>query len=131
MLKKEYFLEGPVIERALVREVIIPTENLVGEIDTKQEIWGYLMGDKVGMIGVFETSGVGKTTIMQHVYNDLKRETKSQIVIWVTVSYPLNVFEVQKNITEAMGVELQAKDQMKRVATLMDIMGREFCANIR
>ncbi|GLU15305.1 hypothetical protein SLE2022_318060 [Rubroshorea leprosula] len=100
----------------------IPTENLEGETSTKERIWEYLMGDEVGMIGVCGIGGVGKTTIMKHVNNDLLRENRFQKVIWVTVSYPLNIFEVQKKIAKAMGAELQDEEQMRRVATLMDMM---------
>ncbi|GLT51636.1 hypothetical protein SLA2020_250330 [Shorea laevis] len=83
------------------------------------------MGDEVGTIGVCGIGGVGKTTIMKHVNNDLLRENRFQKVIWVTVSYPFNVFEVQKKIVDAMDVKLREdEEQMRRVAKLMEIMGR-------
>ncbi|GKV15101.1 hypothetical protein SLEP1_g25902 [Rubroshorea leprosula] len=90
MLDKGSFPEGLVIERAPAHGNIIPTENLVGEISTKEEIWRYLMGDEVGMIGVCGIGGVGKTTIMKNLHNDLQREIRFEKVIWVTVSHPLN-----------------------------------------
>ncbi|GLU15350.1 hypothetical protein SLE2022_318480 [Rubroshorea leprosula] len=119
------FPEGLVIGGAPAREVIIPTENLVGQISTKEEIWGYLMGDEFGMIGVCGIGGVGKTTIMEHVYNDLRKETKFQKFLWVTVSHPLNVFELQKKISGGMGETLSEDEEEKmRAAELMGIMGR-------
>ncbi|GLT25293.1 hypothetical protein SLA2020_004310 [Shorea laevis] len=125
MHEKGSFPEGLVIERAPSRGNIIPTENLVGEISTKEEIWGYLMGDNVGMIGVCGIGGVGKTTIMKNVHNDLQREIRFQKVIWVTVSYPLNVFELQKKIVGAMGQRLiEDEEVMMRAAALMEIMRR-------
>ncbi|GLU15304.1 hypothetical protein SLE2022_318050 [Rubroshorea leprosula] len=129
VVKKIYergiFSEGLVIGEAPAREVIIPTENLVGEISTKEEIWGYLMGDEFGIIGVCGIGGVGKTTIMEHVYNDLRKETKFQKFLWVTVSHPLNVFELQKKIAGGMGETLsEDKEEKMRAAELMDIMGR-------
>ncbi|GLT31081.1 hypothetical protein SLA2020_058440 [Shorea laevis] len=120
------FNEGLVIERAPAHGNIIPTENLVGEISTKEEIWGYLMGDEVGMIGVCGIGGVGKTTIMKNLHNDLQRETRFQNVIWVTVSHPLNVFELQKKIAGAMGERLREEEEvMMRAAGLMEIMRRK------
>ncbi|GLU15316.1 hypothetical protein SLE2022_318160 [Rubroshorea leprosula] len=119
------FTGSLVIARPPAPGSIIPTENLVGETSAKERIWEYLMGDEVGMIGVCGIGGVGKTAIMKHVNNDLLRENRFQNVIWVTVSYPFNVFEVQKKIAEAMAVKLQDEEQMRRVATLMDIMGRK------
>ncbi|GKU91010.1 hypothetical protein SLEP1_g4940 [Rubroshorea leprosula] len=123
MLEKGSFPEGLVIERAPACAVIIPTENLVGEISTKEEIWGYLMGDEVGMIGVCGIGGVGKTTIMKSLHNDLQRETRFQKVIWVTVSHPLNVFVLQKKIAGAMGERLPEDEEvMMRATALMEIM---------
>ncbi|GLU05990.1 hypothetical protein SLE2022_230600 [Rubroshorea leprosula] len=125
MLKKGSFPEGLVIERAPARGNRIPTENLVGQISTREEIWGYLMGDEVGMIGVCGIGGVGKTAIMKNLNNDLLREPRFQEVIWVTVSHPLNVFELQKMIAGAMRERLLDDDEvMMRAGALMDIMGR-------
>ncbi|GKV31681.1 hypothetical protein SLEP1_g40353 [Rubroshorea leprosula] len=129
MYEKGSFPEDLLIERAPARGNRIPTEDLVGEISTKEEIWGYLMGDEVGMIGVCGIGGVGKTTIMKHLHNDLQSETRFQKVIWVTVSHPLNVFELQKKIAGAMGERLLNDDEdddgvMMRAGALMDIMGR-------
>ncbi|GLT35763.1 hypothetical protein SLA2020_101900 [Shorea laevis] len=122
------FSEGLVINRATVDHgIIIPTENLVGEISTKDEIWGYLMGNQVRMIGVIGIGGVGKTTIMKHINNELLRGNHMfHKVLWVTVSYPLNIFELQKNIASAMGERLSEyeQDQMRRAAKLMKIVER-------
>ncbi|GLU15402.1 hypothetical protein SLE2022_318970 [Rubroshorea leprosula] len=119
------FSEGLVIERAPAPGIIIPTENLEGVISTKDKILGYLMGDEVGMIGVCGIGGVGKTTIMKHVNNDLLTSSIFQKVIWVTVSYPLNVFDLQKKIALALGKTLREhEEEMKRAAALMDIMRR-------
>ncbi|GKV31702.1 hypothetical protein SLEP1_g40373 [Rubroshorea leprosula] len=82
MLEKGSFPGGLFIDRAPARGNRIPTENLVGEISTKEEIWGYLIGDEVGMIGVCGIGGVGKTTIMKNLHNDLQGETRFQKVIW-------------------------------------------------
>ncbi|GKV50714.1 hypothetical protein SLEP1_g57413 [Rubroshorea leprosula] len=125
MLDKGSFPEGLVIERAPAHGNIIPTENLVGQISIKEEIWGYLMGDEVGMIGVCGIGGVGKTTIMENLHNDLQKETRFQKVIWVIVSHPLNVFKLQNQIANAMGERLRDDEEVKmRAAALMEIMRR-------
>ncbi|GKV44717.1 hypothetical protein SLEP1_g51876 [Rubroshorea leprosula] len=123
--ERRIFEGGLGIERAPACGIVIPTENLEGEISTRDEIWEHLMGNKVGMIGVCGIGGVGKTTIMKHVNNDLLTGNRFQKVIWVIVSYPLNIFEVQKEIAEAMGVKLQDEKQMRRAAALMEIMRRK------
>ncbi|GKV49482.1 hypothetical protein SLEP1_g56233 [Rubroshorea leprosula] len=117
------FTEGLVIERAPAPGLIFPTENLEGS--SKDEIWKCLMGNEVGMIGVCGIGGVGKTTIMQHINNDLVREGRFQKVIWVVVSYPLKVSELQTKIVDAMKKTLREKEEMRRAAELMEIMGRE------
>ncbi|GKU91015.1 hypothetical protein SLEP1_g4945 [Rubroshorea leprosula] len=122
------FEGGLGIKRAPACGMVIPTENLEGEISTKDEIWEHLMGNKVGMIGVCGIGGVGKTTIMKHVNNDLLTGSRFQKVIWVTVSYPLNVLELQKKIALAMGRSLpEDKEEIMRAAALMEIMGRNGC----
>ncbi|GKV44457.1 hypothetical protein SLEP1_g51640 [Rubroshorea leprosula] len=124
MQERGNFNEGLVIERPPARGIRIPTENIEGEISTKGEIQKHLMDDQVGMIGVCGIGGVGKTTIMKHIHNDLLREDKFQKVMWVTVSYPLNVFALQKKIADAMNEKLKEDDEeMIRAAALMDIMG--------
>ncbi|GKV51937.1 hypothetical protein SLEP1_g58550 [Rubroshorea leprosula] len=118
------FNEGLVIETAPPRGIMIPTEKIEGEISTKDEIQKHLMDDKVGMIGVCGIGGVGKTTIMKHINNALLSKGRFQKVIWVTVSYPLNVLELQKKIALAMGKTLpEDEEKMIRAAALMDIMG--------
>ncbi|GKU91004.1 hypothetical protein SLEP1_g4935 [Rubroshorea leprosula] len=125
MIEKGRFPEGLFIERAPAHGNIIPIENLVGEISTKEEIWRYLMGDEVELIGVCGTGGVGKTTIMKNLHNDLQRETRFQKVIWVTVSYPLNIFELQRKVADAMGERLRDNEEvMIRAGALMEIMRR-------
>ncbi|GLT30523.1 hypothetical protein SLA2020_053180 [Shorea laevis] len=84
------------------------------------------MGDEVGMIGVCGIGGVGKTTIIKNLHNDLQRGSKFQKVIWITVSHPLNVFELQKKIASAMGERLREEEEvMMRAAALMEIMRRK------
>ncbi|GLU15381.1 hypothetical protein SLE2022_318780 [Rubroshorea leprosula] len=115
--------EALVIAKAPAQGIIIPTENLEGAKSVKEKLWGYLMGDEVGMIGLCGIGGVGKTTIMKHVNNDLLKGNRFQKVIWVTVSYPLNVFALQKNIAVAMGETLRKdEEEMRRAAKLTDIM---------
>ncbi|GLU15757.1 hypothetical protein SLE2022_322250 [Rubroshorea leprosula] len=118
------FPNGLVVDKPS-RGIIMPTENLVGEDFAKGKIWGNLMGNEVGMIGVCGIGGVGKTTIMKNINNELVRQTRFGKVIWVTVSYPLDVIKLQENIARAFDVELpKGEDKERRAAELMGIMGR-------
>ncbi|GLU15737.1 hypothetical protein SLE2022_322060 [Rubroshorea leprosula] len=118
------FPDGLTVDRP-PRGIILPTENVVGEDSAKEKIWGYLTGNEVRKIGVCGIGGVGKTTIMKHINNELLRVTNFDRVIWVTVSYPLNVIKLQENIVRAMDDKLrlpEGEDKVRRAATLMSIM---------
>ena len=49
----------------------LPPSSLAGKgpAKTKKKIWDCLMDVNVGVFGVCGMGGVGKTTIMKHVYN--------------------------------------------------------------
>ncbi|GKV50962.1 hypothetical protein SLEP1_g57639 [Rubroshorea leprosula] len=105
--------------------IILPTENVVGEDFVEEKIWGYLMGNEVRKIGVCGDGGIGKTTIMKHINNELLSVTKFDRVIWVHVSYPLSVINLQENIAHAIDDKLRlpkGEDKVRRAATLMSIM---------
>ncbi|KAK2639164.1 hypothetical protein Ddye_026959 [Dipteronia dyeriana] len=54
--------------------VTLPTPELVGETTVKEKNWAYLMGYSVCKIGVCGMKGIGKTTIMKHIHDDLLKE---------------------------------------------------------
>ncbi|GKV15056.1 hypothetical protein SLEP1_g25858 [Rubroshorea leprosula] len=117
------FPDGLIVDRPPSRGVIMPIEKVVGETFAKEKIWGYLMGNEVGMIGVCGIGGVGKTTIMKNINNELVRHTEFNKVIWVTVSYPLDVIKLQENIAHGFGEELpKDEDKEMRSAKLTGIM---------
>ncbi|GLT41864.1 hypothetical protein SLA2020_158960 [Shorea laevis] len=115
------------IDRSPTQGIILPTENVVGENSTKEKIWEYLMGKEVGKIGVCGIGGVGKTTLMKHINNELLRVTDFDRVIWVTVSYPLNVSKLQVNIACAIVLDdrhglQEGGDKERQASKLMSIM---------
>ncbi|GLT56444.1 hypothetical protein SLA2020_294830 [Shorea laevis] len=115
------------IDRSPTRGIILPIENVVGDDSAKEKIWGYLMGNEVGKIGVCGIGGVGKTTIMKHINNELLRVTDFDRVIRVTVSYPLNVSKLQENIAHAVLLDdrqglQEVEDKERRAYELMSIM---------
>ncbi|GLT32650.1 hypothetical protein SLA2020_073010 [Shorea laevis] len=118
------FPEGLVIERPQPIGITLPTETMVGEVDVEEKIWGYLRSHEVGMIGVCGIGGVGKTTVMKHIHNELLDEaTGFKKVLWVTVSHPVNVFRLQGDITRKMGKSLPKDgDELERASKLMKVM---------
>ncbi|GLT60310.1 hypothetical protein SLA2020_330820 [Shorea laevis] len=124
ILQRGSFPEGLVVNKPRPATALpLPVENLEGEVSVKERIWGYLTGNEVPMIGVCGIGGVGKTTIMKHIHNKLPCTFDK--VIWVTVSYPLNVVRLQHEIAKGMKENLlENEDQQRRASELMEMMGR-------
>ncbi|OMO55618.1 Disease resistance protein [Corchorus capsularis] len=101
--------------------------KLVGERDVKERIWRCLMedDDQVGKIGVCGMGGIGKTTIMMHIYNDLLKETKFGRVIWITVSQAFNVGKLQNDIASRLNERLDDDDAIMRAGKLSKMLERQ------
>ncbi|GKV32559.1 hypothetical protein SLEP1_g41155 [Rubroshorea leprosula] len=106
--------------------VELPTMELQGREDVKEKILACLMGDEVTKLGVWGMGGVGKTTIMKHVYNELLKERKFKIVIWVTVSQPLDIYNLQKQIATILKEEkiLEQQNASVRAGMLLQVLER-------
>ncbi|XP_040948714.1 disease resistance protein At4g27190 [Gossypium hirsutum] len=103
----------------------LPTSELVGEEAVRNEIWACLMQEEVSKIGVWGMGGVGKTTIMKHIHNDLLKEQRFERVIWVTISKEFNVMKVQDNIASALEVKKyldKEEDKLRRAAILSEML---------
>ncbi|MFQ6656390.1 hypothetical protein Gotur_026511, partial [Gossypium turneri] len=81
------------------------------------------MQEEVSKIGVWGMGGVGKTTIIKHIHNDILKQQRFERVILVTISKEFNVMKVQDNIAS----ELEAKeyldkeeDKLRRAAILSE-----------
>ncbi|GLT37199.1 hypothetical protein SLA2020_115310 [Shorea laevis] len=101
---------------------------MVGEVNVKEKIWKYLMSHEIGIIGVCGIGGVGKTTVMKHIHNELLNKARNKAiefkkVVWVTVSHPLNVFTLQDHVARAMKESLSdCWDELSRASRLMEAL---------
>ncbi|KAK5834134.1 hypothetical protein PVK06_018008 [Gossypium arboreum] len=105
----------------------LPTSELVGEEAARKEIWACLMQEEVKKIGVWGMGGVGKTTIMKHIHNDLLKEQRFERVIWVTISKEFNVLKVQHDIASALKLKKdwpKEGDKLRRAAILSEMLKR-------
>lgn len=119
------FPVGLVIDEPATAGMTLPTEKLEGGIDVKKQIWDCFLNDEMGVIGLYGIGGVGKTSIMKHVNNELLKETSGfSKVIWVTVSHPLNVARLQCSIAEKItGKKLpEDRDELDLASDLLRLM---------
>ncbi|TYI84934.1 hypothetical protein E1A91_D05G402300v1 [Gossypium mustelinum] len=83
----------------------LPTTDIVG-ISREEEICNYLMKQEVRMLGVWGMPGLGKTTIMKHIYNKLMEGNKFSKMIWITVSEGADIRRLQNDIARILSIDL-------------------------
>ncbi|MBA0776468.1 hypothetical protein Gotri_011462 [Gossypium trilobum] len=99
------------------------TSELVGEEAVREEIWSCLMQEQVSKIGVWGMGGVGKTTIMKHIHNDLLKEQQFERVIWVTISKEFDIVKLQDDIASALnGYMPKEGNKVRRAAILSELL---------
>ncbi|KAK5795133.1 hypothetical protein PVK06_036390 [Gossypium arboreum] len=96
------FSGGLVVNDPSTKAVNLPTPEVVGVTNVREEIYQYLMGEAVESIGVWGMGGIGKTTIMKDVHNRLLEESKFRKLIWVTVSQVFDIRKLQKDIASQL-----------------------------
>ncbi|KAM3696014.1 hypothetical protein ACJW31_06G006000 [Castanea mollissima] len=91
-----------------------PTTTLVGESTTEktiERVREHLLDEKFRRIAVCGMGGIGKTTVIKQINNDLLKERdKFDKVIWVTVSKPSSVFKLQEDIARKLDPRAQKLD---------------------
>ncbi|GLU14673.1 hypothetical protein SLE2022_312310 [Rubroshorea leprosula] len=129
---KEIFDEGEkytkvdailVVDDHSRKGVAIPIPELKGRDATKTKILKYLVEDKITRIGVCGLGGIGKTTIIKHVHNELlNSETKFKKVVLVTVTKQFDIIKLQKDIASQLKVSLPNGNATMCAAVLSDML---------
>ncbi|GLT87470.1 hypothetical protein SLE2022_055520 [Rubroshorea leprosula] len=103
----------------------LPVSKLQSNEAVKAKILAYLKGEEVAKLGVWGMGGIGKTTIMKHIHNELQEqpERKFKKRIWVTVSQNFQIYKLQEQIASSLKEELP-KDQniVMRAAKLSEML---------
>nr|XP_034897865.1 probable disease resistance protein At4g27220 [Populus alba]XP_034897866.1 probable disease resistance protein At4g27220 [Populus alba] len=98
------------------------TTKLVGQASdrNKETIWSWLMKDDVLSVGIYGMGGVGKTSLVTHIHNQLlQRPSSLNYVFWVTVSQNFTISKLQYLIAKAINLDLSnEEDEKKRAAKL-------------
>jgi disease resistance protein RPS2 len=108
------------------RGVPLPTSSTkpVGQAfeENTKVIWSLLMDDKVSTIGIYGMGGVGKTTILKHIYNELReRKDICDHVWWVIVSQDFSINRLQNLIAKRLDLNLSSEDDdLYRTAKLSE-----------
>ncbi|KAE8678092.1 Nbs-lrr resistance protein [Hibiscus syriacus] len=123
-----HFSGGLVVNDPSIIAVKLPASEVVGSTSVREEIYQYLMGDDVGMIGVCGMGGIGKTTIMKDVHNRLLKESKFRKLIWVTVSQEFDIRRLQTNIECQLGGNLSDdEDTIVRDVGILETTSNDGC----
>ncbi|KAB2032590.1 hypothetical protein ES319_D05G384600v1 [Gossypium barbadense] len=127
---KEFLDKAPNASEALAMDgpsggLPLPTSELVGEEAARKEIWACLMQEEVKKIGVWGMGGVGKTTIMKHIHNDILKEQRFERVVWDAISKESSVMKVQDDIASALKLKEDLAiegDKLRRAAILSEML---------
>jgi len=93
--------------------------KLVGRAfeENKNVIWSLLKDDKFSTIAIYGMGGVGKTTMLQHIHNELlERRGISHHIYWVTVSRDFSINRLQNLVATCLDLDLSREDDNLRRA---------------
>ncbi|XP_058106507.1 disease resistance protein SUMM2-like [Magnolia sinica] len=126
--EKGRFSEG-LLTDLLPESGSMPTTKLVGRTTAErnlEQIWETLMDQEVRTIGVYGMGGVGKTTIMTHIFNKIQSAGILGTAIWVTVSNDSNIERLQNGIARVIELKLSnEEDEMRRKMKLFEALKRK------
>ncbi|GLT96112.1 hypothetical protein SLE2022_137580 [Rubroshorea leprosula] len=111
-----------VIDDPSALAVELRTSELQGNEAVKGQILACLKGEEVTMLGVWGMGGVGKTTIMKHVYNGLLTAGKFKKIIWATVSQNSDTYNLQEQIACSLQEELEKHQNTTNRASMLSKM---------
>nr|GMC55550.1 probable disease resistance protein At1g12290 isoform X2 [Ipomoea batatas] len=85
------------------------------------KIYKLVEDENVRSIGVYGMGGVGKTTLVKHIHNQILRNDPRANVYWVTVSHDFNLRKLQDNIAKSAGIDLSDdQNEVQRAAILLN-----------
>ncbi|XP_028775877.1 probable disease resistance protein At5g63020 [Neltuma alba] len=84
----------------------MPQDEVVGLDLMFNEVWKSIEEENVGIIGLHGMGGVGKTTLLKRINNELgKRRQEFDFVMWVVVSKEPNLDSIMDNIRKLVRIE--------------------------
>lgn len=105
------FRDSLVVDPPVSHGEELPTTIFVGQSTTErtiERVREHLLDENFRRIAVYGMGGIGKTTVMKQINNDLSKERdKFDNIIWVSVSKPSSVFKLQEDIARKLDLDLR------------------------
>lgn len=126
LIQEGAFSGGLTFEAQDSQGFLFPTIEVVGQKfeESKNMIRECLSDDDILSVGIYGMGGVGKTTLVMHIRNELLTCPNTS-VFWVTVSQNFSIHKLQNDIARVLGADLKATDDDRiRAAILAEALGR-------
>ncbi|XP_048333023.1 probable disease resistance protein At4g27220 [Ziziphus jujuba] len=120
LIQQGQFPKGLTLEVHGNQQTELITTKLIGQKFQQHKIvvWERLRSGNVSKIGVYGMGGVGKTTLVTPIHNELLAHPDFT-VSWVTVSQNFSIRKLQSNIAKKTGLILENDDdERERAANL-------------
>lgn len=94
---------------------LIPTSSSVGHYQAFQQVCNSIKDDTVGSIGTYGMGGVGKTTLIKRVHNELLPTCDFHDIIWIVVSKEVDEKRIQRSIMNKLALpydDLKTEDEL-------------------
>ncbi|KAF7835885.1 putative disease resistance protein [Senna tora] len=104
---QRFSMVGEVAHKLPTRLAIdMPPDETVGLDLMFTKVWDSIEAENVGVIGLYGMGGVGKTTLLKKINNELgKRMLDFNLVMWIVVSKEPNLDSIMENIRKQIGIE--------------------------
>ncbi|KAJ7942942.1 Disease resistance protein [Quillaja saponaria] len=89
------------------------------------EIMEALKDPDLDMIGLYGLGGVGKTTLLEDIVRKAEKDNLFDVVVMTTVTQTQEVYKIQKEIAEMLGMKLGEDSEIIRASRLHDRLKQE------
>ncbi|KAJ0102887.1 hypothetical protein Patl1_03749 [Pistacia atlantica] len=98
----------------------IPSQPTVGLESTFDEVWRCYEDDEVKIIGLYGKGGVGKTALLNQIYNKIRQTSADIILIWISATNK-NLENIQDEIGEILRLNDESWKDKSSMAKARDI----------